>query len=127
MDAATTTIIIGLATTLVGAIAYALRQRGNADRERGKAERIRAETERTQADTTGRVLVGAEADAAQVRQWVADLRARLDRCERRHEACDARVERMEREHAEELRTKDAQIAALWKECGALRAAIEGGR
>lgn len=126
MDGPTTTAIISLATLLAGAIAYAIKKRSDAERERAKAERIRAETDRQTAEDTGRVLVGAEADAATVRKWVDDLRGRLDRCERRHEGCEERVREVEAKCEAEHASKDAQIKALWRECGELRTSIESG-
>lgn len=130
-DPATLATVLGLATTLVAAVAYALRKRADADRERAKATRLegeagklRAEAEVKKADATGKVLIGAEADAEQIREAFRDMRARLDRCEKRHEDCEARIERNRLEYEDRLVAKQAQIDALWKELVDVRRAID---
>lgn len=122
----TTLVAIGV-PALVAALAYALRSWADARAKNAEAAKIKAETERAKAEHTGRILTGAEADAETVRGALADMRGRLDRCEKRHEDCETRVIAVETRCNAEHAAKDAQIGALWKECGDLRASIEGAR
>lgn len=134
MDTSTLAILTTIGVpALVAAVAYAIRaladsrtKTADAELVRANAQKTAAEAKKLEAETTGKFLVGAEADAAQVRSMVGDLRGRLDRCEKRHEDCEKRVaaveEKCDREHA----VKDAQIKALFRETGELRASIESG-
>lgn len=139
MDAtAIITAIIGLCTALgLPAILRALADarsksaaaeltRAEARKTEAEAKKLEAEAARTAAEQTGRLLVGAEADGATVRQALSDMRARLDRCEKRHEDCEERVEAVQRKCDDEHAIKDTQLKALWRELGDVRASMNGG-
>lgn len=111
-NATTLATVLALATTLVGAIAFGIRERTKADRIRAEADRLRAEADKQESEDTGKVLLGAEANAAQLREFFKSIQARLDRCERRHDERDERDKRRAAEHASELEAKERQIAEL---------------
>ena len=118
--------------TLIASLAYVWKKRADAGLVRDEAEKVRAETakvkastEKRDADTTGRIVVGREADAETIRNAFRELQARVDRCETRHDVQEKRHERERDEWKKAMAAKDSQIDALWNECRALRAAIEG--
>lgn len=124
-----TAIIVALAAgipTTIAAIAYALKKRADTEAVQADTERVRADSERVETDTTGRIVIGREADAETIRIAFRTLQDRLDRCERRHEEQERRHSTEREDFLDSLATKDAQIQALWAECRALRDAISNG-
>lgn len=130
MDLATL-VALGI-PALLAAIAYAVKKLADARLVNAEAARThedtaktKADTDKADADTTGRIVVGREADAETIRDAFASIQGRLDRCETRHEVSEKRHDRERETWRVAMAAKDAQIDALWSECRSLRAAIEG--
>jgi K+-sensing histidine kinase KdpD len=130
----TATLIALGVPALIAAIGYAIKKvgealslRAEAAVRRADAAKTRADTEKADADTTGRIVIGREADAETIRLAFREMRERLDRCEKRHELQEARHEKDREEWRKAMAAKEAQIEALWREVGSLRDAIEGAR
>jgi hypothetical protein len=125
-----TLIALGV-PALIAALAYSVKKLSDAKLVReeatAKAKTARADAEKADADTTGRIVIGREADAEVIRNAFRELQARVDRCETRHEVQEKRHERDREEWRKAIEAKDAQIAALWREVRDLRTAIEGNR
>jgi hypothetical protein len=128
-----TLVAFGL-PALIAAVGYTIKKVGDAMalREAARLKRadavvIQANADKTDADTTGRIVVGREADAETIRDIVRELRMRIDRCETRHEVQEKRHEKDRNEWRSAMAAKDAQINALWGEVNKLNDAIEGMR
>jgi hypothetical protein len=128
-----TLIALGI-PALIAALGYAVKKVGEAFalREAARLKRadaavIQANAEATDADTTGRIVIGREADAETIRNIVRELQLRVDRCETRHEVQEKRHEKDRNEWRSAMAAKDAQINALWGEVNKLNDAIEGMR
>jgi hypothetical protein len=141
--------------TLIAAVAYAIKKVADARAVQAETDKVKAEATKADADTTGRIVVGREADAAAVRGMFEDIRKRLVSAEERVTVAEARctvaearvtiaeaaVRECEEKHRiqgelfeveraalkDAVAVKETQINALWGEVNKLNDAIEGMR
>ncbi len=116
MEAETTVAtILGIVGGLTTGFVFWLRERGKAARIAAEAEKIRAKTDQQEAEDTGRVIVGAEANAETIREMFKEIRMRLDRCEKRHDERDKKDAARDAAHLAEVAAKDKTIGDLMKQ------------